>query len=375
MADTKISDLAALAGTDLADTDLVSVVDVSDTTMAASGTNKKMTVTELAVGLQDELSIANTQVTGLGGAALLNVGTTAGTVAAGDDTRMSNARTPTAHASTHGNGQSDAITIDAGQIGSGTVGTARLGSGSASASTYLRGDQTWSTVAAGIAETLLDAKGDLIAASAADTAARLAVGTVDGQSLQVAAAAATGVAWRAPSSPRWWTAYESGVYYSAAIVGGLMSTGSVATGTVYYAPFYVVATASFDRFRFYTTTVSSGKARAAIYDSTGVRGLPGALVLDAGEVDTSGAAGDKDITISQSLTGGTWYWLAVQVSATTTISTYPIGIMPSHIMTSPAGGSHGPAYPFSTLTYGAYPSTATISGKTSTIAGVVLRAA
>ena len=47
---------------------------------------------------------------GLGGAAVLNVGTAAGTVAAGDDARLSDARTPTAH--THGN-----IT-NAGAIGS-----------------------------------------------------------------------------------------------------------------------------------------------------------------------------------------------------------------------------------------------------------------
>jgi hypothetical protein len=34
---------------------------------------------------------------GLGGAAVLNVGTAAGTVAAGNDARFSDARTPTAH--------------------------------------------------------------------------------------------------------------------------------------------------------------------------------------------------------------------------------------------------------------------------------------
>jgi hypothetical protein len=45
----------------------------------------------------------------LGGAAALNVGTTTGTVAAGDDSRMTNARTPTAHASTHVTGGSDVI--------------------------------------------------------------------------------------------------------------------------------------------------------------------------------------------------------------------------------------------------------------------------
>ncbi len=46
---------------------------------------------------------------GLGGSATLNVGSTAGTVAAGDDSRLSNARTPTAHASTHQFGGSDPV--------------------------------------------------------------------------------------------------------------------------------------------------------------------------------------------------------------------------------------------------------------------------
>jgi hypothetical protein len=48
-------------------------------------------------------------VTGLGDAAAKNTGTTAGTVAAGDDSRFTNARAPTAHASTHQNGGSDEI--------------------------------------------------------------------------------------------------------------------------------------------------------------------------------------------------------------------------------------------------------------------------
>jgi len=48
-------------------------------------------------------------ITGLGGAAVLNVGTTAGTVAAGDDSRFTNSRTPTAHASSHAGNGSDPI--------------------------------------------------------------------------------------------------------------------------------------------------------------------------------------------------------------------------------------------------------------------------
>jgi len=46
MADQKISQLNALTGANTASGDLVTIVDISDTTMGASGTNKKMTLTE-----------------------------------------------------------------------------------------------------------------------------------------------------------------------------------------------------------------------------------------------------------------------------------------------------------------------------------------
>lgn len=85
------------------------------------GASETLTITADAKGritsiAANDIAIANTQVSGLGGAATLNVGTTTGTVAAGDDSRLSNSRAPTAHASSHGSGQSDAITIAESQV-------------------------------------------------------------------------------------------------------------------------------------------------------------------------------------------------------------------------------------------------------------------
>lgn len=55
MADTKISDLTAL--TTAATGDLLVIVDISDTTMAASGTDKQITAGELLIsGLPGEFS-------------------------------------------------------------------------------------------------------------------------------------------------------------------------------------------------------------------------------------------------------------------------------------------------------------------------------
>ena len=60
-------------------------------------------------------------------------------------------------------------------------------------------DFKWVADASGIPATIIDAKGDLIAGTAADTAARLAVGT-NGQVLTADSTAATGLAWATASS-------------------------------------------------------------------------------------------------------------------------------------------------------------------------------
>lgn len=76
-------------------------------------------------------------------------GATAGTAAEGNDARLTDARTPTAHAASHQDGGSDELALDGSQITSGTVAAARLGSGTASVSTVLHGDGVWRDSMAG----------------------------------------------------------------------------------------------------------------------------------------------------------------------------------------------------------------------------------
>lgn len=60
MADTKITDLAALAGGSIASGDEFVLVDVSDTSMAATGTDKKTTANDVATAVAALLSLSGT---------------------------------------------------------------------------------------------------------------------------------------------------------------------------------------------------------------------------------------------------------------------------------------------------------------------------
>lgn len=100
MADTLITNLSNIASPDGTEEVAVNVPGAPDT-------DGKVTLANAA-------AYANSL---LGNSAPLDVGTTTGTVAAGDDSRMSDARAPTAHASTHTNGTDDIQDATAAQKG------------------------------------------------------------------------------------------------------------------------------------------------------------------------------------------------------------------------------------------------------------------
>jgi hypothetical protein len=199
-----------------------------------------------------------------GGAATLNVGTTAGTVAAGDDSRLTNARTPTAHASTHVTGGSDAIQ---------SATSSQNGLATSTQITKLDGIQAGADVtnatnvsaAGAVMKTLADAKGDLFAATAADTVTRLPIGVSNGHVLTVDSAETTGMKWTAPSGS------------GGDVVGPASSTDNAfarfdsTTGKLLQnstATLDDVGLASVDGVQFSTTPTSTVGQAKAVWDAT-----------------------------------------------------------------------------------------------------------
>jgi hypothetical protein len=90
----------------------------TDAGSVAAGDDVRITgALQASAGLSDLPDAAEARENlGLGDAAALDVGTSAGTVAAGNDSRLSNARTPTAHAASHADGGTDEITLAQGQV-------------------------------------------------------------------------------------------------------------------------------------------------------------------------------------------------------------------------------------------------------------------
>ena len=156
-------------------------------------------------------------------------------------------------------------------------------------------DYSWVTTddTNAIQNAIVDAKGDLIAASAADTPARLAVGT-NGQFLSADSTTATGLAWAAAPSPSYtWTTFTptlkqgSTTFTVAANSGKWMKIGNLVhviistnissgTGTSNSAITFVTPVEA----SAFTSGYPTGGA-AAIYDASANLNYPSLLCMNS----------------------------------------------------------------------------------------------
>ena len=135
-----------------------------DPTTVNGKTGASITLTASDVGAAPSSGISPSAITG--------------TAVITSDSRLSDARTPTAHAASHGSAGSDPVTLAQSQV------------------TNLTTD-----LSDKISKTIVDAKGDLIVASADNTPTRLAVGATDGFVLTVDSTTGTGLKWAVAAAP------------------------------------------------------------------------------------------------------------------------------------------------------------------------------
>jgi hypothetical protein len=167
----------------------------------------------------------------------------------------------------------------------------------------------FNNASAAIAKTIVDAKGDIIAATAADTVSRLAVGSND-TVLTADSSTATGLKWAAAGGVApLLIPINSGKYIKGFQIASLSQAGA-SQNTTYYIPIYLAGT-TYDRIGFKTgaSQSTSSTVRLGIYN-VGANNKPTTLVVDAGTVSASAANTVYEITISQTLNAG-YYYLAL----------------------------------------------------------------
>ena len=168
------------------------------------------------------------------------------------------------------------------------------------------GDAIDTTMGTMVAKTIVDAKGDLIAATAADTVARLAVGT-NGQTLVADSSTATGLKWATPS----------GGGKVLQVVQGTYATASTTTSATYADTGLTVSiTPSATTSKVLIMIHHNGNKKNATgqYTSGKFKVLRGATtLLDQSEISWQNA----DV-----ITNMNWSWAYLDSPATTSSTTY-----------------------------------------------------